>query len=177
MTARIGVRGPGPCLTLRSDWRRSFRVDLSARVRDRPVDRRGETSRRLFPLCARLDGRHPGERDPSPSGSSKRRRRSRPSGPTRSPSMPTGGAEPPPITDVAAIQALGRKIAPFEPGSVAWSSSSRMATLYDAVKRRRVGRSLTSGSGFVSIGQGCTAGRRCAAAIATSGSYVPALVQ
>ena len=44
------------------------------------------------------------------------------------------------------------------------------------LKRRRVGRSGTSGSGILSIGQGCTPTRGSAALIAISGTSVPALV-
>jgi hypothetical protein len=68
-----------------------------------------------------------------------------------------------------------RMIAPLAPDSVAWSSSWRTAALYAPLKRRRVGLSGTSGSGILSIGQGCTPARGSAALIAISGTSVPAL--
>src|SRR5450759_2545008 len=63
-----------------------------------------------------------------------------------------------------------RRMAPLEPGVVARSSSSRMATLYAAVKRRRVGRSATSGSGSLSIDQACAPGRGRAGEMAMTGT-------
>ena len=66
-----------------------------------------------------------------------------------------------------------RMTAPLAPGAVAWSTSSRIATLYAALKRRRIGHSGTSGSGIRSIGEGCTPDLGSAAEIAMSGNLGP----
>ncbi len=81
--------------------------------------------------------------------------------------------EPAPLGDVTAVQALAADDRALRAGRGRVVELVRIATLYAAGKRRRVGRSGTSGSGVVSIGQGCTPGLGGAGEIAIAGNLRP----